>query len=116
MSKPDQYAITYMMGMTQNQFENWVDAGEHSHQDIIDLRTEALRLQKELESDWKTIRHYGIALTAAKHLSREIDHTGAPKDMFTFQAIAKNMKVHVSTIDWSPIDSLSVGGEGADTE
>ncbi|MFX3643344.1 MAG: hypothetical protein ACE3L7_32630 [Candidatus Pristimantibacillus sp.] len=67
---------------------------------------EAVRLREELEEAWKTIRNYGIVLTAAKHLSKEIDHTGAPKDMINFQAIAKNMKVHVSTIDWSPIDSL----------
>lgn len=73
---------------------------------------EEARLRKELEEAWKTIQNYGIVLTAAKHLSKEIDHTGAPKDMFTFQAIAKNMKVHVSTMDWSPIESYRCLREG----
>lgn len=66
---------------------------------------------KELEEAQEIIRHYGIALMSAKHLSQGIDHAGKPKDMTTFQVLAKNMKVHVSTVDWGPIDILSVGQE-----
>ncbi|MDT9719153.1 hypothetical protein QVE09_09590 [Paenibacillus sp. ClWae2A] len=113
MSNPDQDAITYMLGMSSEEFEEWVDAGEYSDQNVIDLHGEAGRLRKELRDAWTTIREYGIPLMAAKNLCKEIDQAGSPKDNFAFRAIAKNLKVLVSLIDWKAIDSLTRGQKGS---
>lgn len=80
--------------------------------EMMRLQNLANKQAKELEEAWVSIRQYGIALMAAKNLSKEIDHTGTPKDTFTFRSIAKNMKMLMSLVDWKAIDSLTVGQEG----
>ncbi|WP_128102804.1 hypothetical protein [Paenibacillus sp. DCT19] len=88
-----------------NEFEDMLVAMEYAS-------VERDRLRKELEEAWTTIRHYGIALVAAKNLSKLINYEGIPTDGFMFRAIAKNMKMLISLVDWKPIDSLTVCREG----
>lgn len=96
----------------KRRYEELDKSALEKHELLMDTAAKFRAVSKELEKNRDNMRHCKSSLRAAKNLSKEIDHTGAPKDMQTFRVFAKNMKIHMALVDWDLINSLAVGQEG----
>lgn len=96
----------------KRRYEELDKSALEKHELLMDTTAKFRAVSKELEKNRDNMRHCKSSLRAAKQLSKEIDHTGAPKDMQTFRVFAKNMKIHMALVDWDLINSLAVGQEG----
>ncbi|MGF6352456.1 hypothetical protein ABIE27_000352 [Paenibacillus sp. 4624] len=67
MSKQEE--IKFMLGMPNEDFGLWVDAGEYSDQNVIDLHGEALRLLNELDKATTLIGQQAMAMNRLQNLA-----------------------------------------------